>query len=170
MTQKWIGSVLIIAGCGGIGFSMASFHRKNEKLLRQLIRILHYMQWELQYRVTPLPELCQAAAMESTNPFRDIFLCLSQELEKQDCSDATSCMEIVMAKGQELPETIRYLLRELGYTLGHFDLSGQLDGLEAVRLLCQKKLEELEFNRDVRLRGYETLGICAGAALAIILN
>lgn len=170
MTRKWIGSILIIAGCGSIGFSMASLHRKNERLLRQLIQILHYMQWELQYRITPLPELCKSAALETPMPLRDVFLRLSEELTKQDSTDATSCMTKVLAIRQDLPENIRFLLRELGATLGHFDLSGQLDGLAAVHALCIKKLEELECNRDVRLRGYETLGICAGAALAILLN
>ena len=170
MTRKWLGSILIIAGCGGMGFSKASAHRKKEKLLRQLIHILHYMEWELQYRVTPLPELCKAAAMEGQQALRDVFLCLSKELTKHTSADAADCMRNALCASPELPENIRYLLRELGATLGQFDLSGQLSGLAAVRSLCVKELKELESNRDIRLRGYETLGICVGAALAILLN
>lgn len=170
MTPKGIGSILTIAGCGGIGFAMASAHRKNEKLLRQLAQILHRMEWELQYRTTPLPELCRSAVFEIPKPLRDVFLCLSEELTKQDSPDAASCMAVVLGKRQDLPSNIQFLLQELGSTLGRFDLAGQLDGLAAVRALCVKKLEELESNRDFRLRGYETLGICAGAALAILLN
>ena len=56
----------------------------------------------------------------------------------------------------------------LGTSLGRFDLTGQLNGLEQVRSHCRRELEALAGNRDQRVRGYQTLGICAGAALAIL--
>ena len=36
-----------------------------------------------------------------------------------------------------------------------------------VRGDCRTQLKALEQNRDIRLRNYQTLGLCAGAALAI---
>ena len=56
----------------------------------------------------------------------------------------------------------------LGASLGRFDLQGQLQGIESVRAQCRKDLAELEDNRDQRLRSYQTLGLCAGCALAIL--
>ena len=56
----------------------------------------------------------------------------------------------------------------MGSSLGRFDLDGQLLGLEAVRVYCQEQLSEMSKDRDVRLRSYQTLGLCAGAALAIL--
>ena len=56
----------------------------------------------------------------------------------------------------------------LGRWLGRFDLDGQLKGLDAVRQECRRHLEELNNNREVRLRSYQTLGLCAGAAIAIL--
>ena len=54
MILKVIGVILVIAGCGGVGFRIAANHRLEEKTLRQLIGILDYMECELQYRLTPL--------------------------------------------------------------------------------------------------------------------
>ena len=56
----------------------------------------------------------------------------------------------------------------LGRTLGRFDLDGQLIGLENARRDCRRAVDALSENRDNRLRCYQTLGLCAGAALAIL--
>ena len=65
MSYRWFGAALVIAGCGGFGFSIASGYKREEGILRQLLRVLNYMEWELQYRLTPLPELCRQAGKES---------------------------------------------------------------------------------------------------------
>lgn len=168
MNVKLVGAALIIAGCGGVGFSMAAAHRREEKALRQLIRALDYMGCELQYRLTPLPELCRCAAAESGGAVSQALVNLASELEAQVAPDAASCMNAALAKTQHLPQTARKNLLALGSSLGQFDLQGQLTGLEAARKQCRRELDELSKNRDVRLRSYQTLGLCAGSALAIL--
>ena len=60
------------------------------------------------------------------------------------------------------------ILLELGKNLGNFDMAGQLQGLEYARTLCRENLEKLMHNKESRLRSYQTLGLCAGAAIAIL--
>ena len=168
MNAKLIGAALIIAGCGGVGFSMAASHRREEKALRQLIRALDYMGCELQYRLTPLPELCRYAASESGGAVSQVLVQLASELEAQVAPDAGSCMNAVLSKTSGLPPRTRKNFQLLGVSLGQFDLQGQLTGLEAARKQCRRELDELSKNRDVRLRSYQTLGLCAGSALAIL--
>ena len=67
------------------------------------------------------------------------------------------------------PRAVRNIILELSDTLGCFNLSGQLDGLVQAVRQAEKALNELTFEQDVRLRRYQTLGLCAGAALAILL-
>lgn len=165
---KWIGAILVIAGCGGFGFLMAAAHRRTEQCLRRLIGALDYMECELQYHLTPLPDLCRQAASESTGEIRELFCALAQELEDQVSPDVQSCMHAAIHKLPALPGQAEDALKELGSSLGRFDLSGQLRGLEAVRATCRRSLEEMSQNREVRLRSYQTLGLCAGAALAIL--
>ena len=164
---KWIGAMLLIAGCGTVGFSMAWSHMREERLLRNLKSALDFMACELQYRLTPLPELCRMVSMEQKNPVGQVFLELSRELESQIQPDVAYCMNNCLEKA-ELPERLKEGLRLLGQNLGRFDLEGQLKGIEMVRSYCNRELEIMGKNRDERLRGYQTLGLCAGAALAIL--
>lgn len=168
MNLKLVGAVLIIGGCAGVGFSMAAAHRREEAALRQLIGALDYMGCELQYHLTPLPELCRKAAGECTGAVKQVLLQLSAELEGQIAPDATSCMNAAIARTPRLPQRTRKNLLALGSSLGRFDLQGQLSGLDNARNQCRRELDALSKDRDVRLRSYQTLGLCAGSALAIL--
>ena len=169
MDYKWIGAILIIAGCSGCGFAMAAGKRREEKLICQLMGILQVMDADLQYRLTPLPELCRMAAGEAKGLLQTVFLNLYRELSWQKQPDAGSCMYAAIQRTGDIPPRVRRLLVQLGHTLGRFDLPGQLQGIQSVRSRCEEALSVIRQNRDERLRCYQTLGICAGAALAIVL-
>ena len=169
MGYKWIGAILIMASCSGCGFAIAAGKRREEQLLYQLIGILQFLEADLQYRLTPLPELCRLAAGETRGVLRTVFLNLYRELKWQKLPDAGSCMYAAIQRSGEIPPKVRRLLVQLGHTLGRFDLPGQLQGIQSVRKRSEETLETIRKNRDERLRSYQTLGICAGAALAIIL-
>ncbi len=169
MGIKGIGALLIVLGCGGFGFSMAAAHRREEAALRQLLLVLDLMECELQYRLTPLPELLLLAERETTGVIQRVLRRLRKELEAQVSPDARTCMEAALAAFPELPAMVCGGLRNLGISLGRFDLPGQLQGIHTARGECQSALDRLCSNRDNRLRSYETLGLCAGAALAILL-
>lgn len=168
MAIKWIGAICIIVACGGFGFQIASAQRREVRTLRQLIRILDFSECELQYRLTPLPELCRNTAQECTGPLSALFLRLSAELEDQVSPNVASCMQAAIANTEHLPMQTIEVLKLLGESLGKFDLNGQLRGLESVRGECNRRLNALSENQDVRLRSYKTLGLCAGAALVIL--
>lgn len=169
MGYKWIGAILIMASCSGCGFAIAAGKRREEQLLYQLIGILQFLEADLQYRLTPLPELCRLAAGETRAILRTVFLNLYRELKWQQLPDAGSCMYAAIQRSGEIPPKVRRLLVQLGHTLGRFDLPGQLQGIQSVRKRSEETLDAIRKNRDERLRSYQTLGICAGAALAIIL-
>lgn len=169
MYSKVLGAVLIVTACGGFGFKQAANHLREERVLRQLTAILDYMECELQFRLTPLPQLCRQAAQQASGCIGKFFLALAQELEDQLCPDVDGCVQSALIKQPELPKLTRDILDHLGHTLGRFDIQGQLRGLESTRQECRRNLEELGRNKQARLRGYQTLGLCAGAALAILL-
>ena len=168
MILKLIGAIFVLAGCGGIGFRIAANYRLEEKYLRQLIGILDYMECELQYRMTPLPELCRQAFKEFSGLLGSVFWELSVEMDAQNSSDLEVCMSAVIERTPKLSPLVQQELLLLGKSAGRFDMEGQLKGLEAVRQDCRRQVEALSHNRDTRLRSYQTLGLCAGAALAIL--
>ena len=169
MGYKWFGALLIIGSCSGCGFAIAAGKRREERMLYQLMGILQVMDADLQYRLTPLPELCRMAAGEVKGILQVVFLNLYRELSWQKQPDAGSCMYAAIQRTGDIPPRVRRLLVQLGHTLGRFDLPGQLQGIQSVRKRCEESLMYIRKNRDERLRSYQTLGICAGAALAIVL-
>lgn len=169
MSLKLIGALLLVIGCGGVGFQLAAAHVREERMLRKLLAVLNYMSCELQYRLSPLPELCRQASQQASGTLGAVFLRLASEIDNQMAPDAARCMNHVLSGMPGLPERARRVLQSLGSTLGRFDLDGQLHGIAAVEEACRRNLSELEAGRDSRLREYKTLGLCAGAALAILL-
>lgn len=168
MAIKWIGAICVLAACGGFGFQIAATQKREEHSLLQLLRVLDFAECELQYRLTPLPDLCRNAAAECSGALNELFLCLSRELEDQISPNATSCMQAALGRVKNLPTQTGEVLLMLGASLGKFDLGGQIRGIDSVRHECNRRLDALSENQDVRLRSYKTLGLCAGAALVIL--
>lgn len=169
MNIRWIGAIMIVLGCAGVGCGMALHYKRQMASLRQLWKAMDYMRCELMYRMTALPELCGKVSAFCTGGIRNIFWKLKGELESQISPDACGCMASVLAQCKDLPEKALDILSDLGKSLGEFDLDGQVNGIDGAILACKKELEELESDRVQRLRSYQTLGLCAGAALAILL-
>jgi len=169
MSVKWIGAALTVAACGWFGYLAVNAYKRQESYLQQLSQILAYMAWELEYRLTPLPELCRKAAQQSKSPLGQFFVQLAQELDGQAAPEVAPCMSVLLSKSGDIPKLTGKALELLGESLGQYDLSGQLKGLEAVEKYCKHELEKMSYHREERLRGYQVLGLCAGTALAILL-
>ena len=168
MIAKVFGVILVTVSCGSMGFKIAANHRHEENALRQFIDILDYMECELKYRLTPLPDLCRKVATEFNNMTGSVFSDLALEMDRQASPDLFSCLINVLNNRQSVPSITRKEFEILGRNIGKFDLEGQLKGLENVRQDCKRNLNILSDNRENRLRSYQTLGLCAGAALAIL--
>ena len=132
------------------------------------MHILDFMKCELQYNLTPLPELCRKSADEADPIFQTIFTQLASCLEANTASDVSSCMDTVMAASKKLTPKCFEALDMLGDCLGRFDLEGQLHGLDEVRTVCARHLDDISKDKPEKTRRYQTLGLCAGAALIII--
>jgi stage III sporulation protein AB len=169
MQLKLIGSICIIAGCGGFGLLLALQQTRRIGLLRNLISIINSMECELSYRGSPLPHLCRISAQQNQGKIREVFLSLADEMESQVAPDPERCMAAALVKTGNWDTVLKDVLIELGANLGRFDMEGQLRGLEKTRETCSQLLNGLMENKNSRLRSYQTLGFCAGAAIAILL-
>ena len=168
MTSRITGAFLIIAGCGSLGIRMVRNQMHQEKLLRKLIMAVTFMEQELQYRLTPLPELLRSASRQVKGEIGVLLNRVASELDSQILPDVTSCMDKILQQ-TEFPGFLRKILRNLGLSLGNFDLSGQLAGLRETESFCRAELQKMEEGKRQRYRSYETLGVCTGAALVILL-
>lgn len=169
MILKLIGSIFIVAGCGGYGFFLAATYRLETNTLRQLLKAIEYFSYELSYRRTVLPQLCRQAGDQCTGVIRQFFLALGDELDRQVVADVHRCVQFVIQRTEHMPPIVKQELTELGHTLGIFDLDGQLQALTVRKISIQGILAAREAEQSTRVRSYQTLALCAGAALAILL-
>ena len=168
MTIKLLGAVCVILGCGGFGFMIAANARKEMFALRQLIAALDFMECELNYRMTPLPQLCRLTSAVTNGCIQKAFICLAEELELQTEGNVNKCISSTVRRCPDIPRYTAQRLTELGHSLGKFDLNGQLKCFQAVNAENIRLLDRLSNDHDTRLRSYKTLGLCAGAALVIL--
>lgn len=168
MSYRLLGAAMILVGAGGFGFLLSASHKKEEKTLRELIAILDYMECELHFRLTPLPSLFRQAASQSRGIIRLMLTQLAVELEDQIAPNVDQCMNTALSKIKDMPSLTYDAFVHLGKNLGRFDLEGQLEGLSSVRAECRRILESFTKGQTERLRSYQTLGLCAGAALVIL--
>ena len=169
MSIKILGAVLILAGTGGVGFALSANYLRQEKALEQLLKCLQWMHCQLEYSMPPLAQLCYGASTVCTGPVRFVMAQFANALEQQQIPEVSGCMDAAIGAVKALPENAAAHLAELGISLGQFDLQGQLSGLEAAIARCRQDLETIRSGKENRTRTYRTLGLCAGAALVIIL-
>lgn len=168
MNYKMIGAICVICGCGSCGFIMASQYVSSIRLYRHLVAVLNYMQCELSYRSTPLPHLCRQAGMQVSGKINAIFSQIADELDSQLLPDVSCCVSSVLNRMDSIDNELRMILLDLSNSLGKFDVSGQLKALERSKDQCMEKLGQLQRGKETRVRSYQTLGLCAGAAIAIL--
>ena len=159
---------MIIASCTLVGFMISAAYRREEQELRQLIRALEYMCCELQFHRSALPELCSTIGKEHNGFVGKLFENLTMELESRHEADVQACFATAAAAAGPLSRQLQGAICMLGATLGRFDLDGQLVGLRSVIAYCEQQLAMMSQGREARLRSYQTIGVCTGAALAIL--
>lgn len=166
--MKWLGAILVLSGCCAVGLLVISSQKSEERALEQLIRLLEYMLCELPYRMTPLPELCRNASSAYKGCVGNVLIALAEEMEAQLTPEASLCMHSALTKVNGIPERTAKCLSLVGSSLGRFDLAGQVRGLEGALKQTVFELETLQRNKAVRYRSYQTLSLCAGAALVLL--
>ena len=168
MTIRIVGAILIFLGFGSFGFLASANHKREVTMIKGFLESLHTMENELQYHKTPLPHLCRYLASNAIGMVKEFYMRLSEKLQQLDHSDAHSCVTTVIGELNHMPDRIKNLFLTLGQSLGQFDVDGQIRSIQGVKEECYSLLSQLSQNQEQKLKSYRTLGLCAGAAVAIL--
>ena len=166
---RLLGALLLFV-CGGYcGHLLCRNYRHQEKLLTDLQYILGWMEDQLNFRRSPLPQLLEDGAKLTDGQLQNVLITVQKLLEEKIYPDCRSCMDLALREQDQLPSNVRAILEELGCTLGYFDLQGQLNRIAWVKGECEKQLKRITEEKQGKLKTYQTLGLCAGAMLAVLL-
>lgn len=168
---KLLGALMITLASASAGFGFARTVRVQLRQLNALLGALEVMKSEMEYRLTPLPELCAALSQGEEAATAHFFRECAAQMEADRCLPPQLAIQRAMERTEALKWSTRTreTARNLAFSLGKFDLGGQARAIELAQERLRAELAEVQAGSRARCRSYETIGICAGLALAVVL-
>ncbi len=169
--MKLVGILIIVLSAGSVGFRIAASLKKRCKLLRQLSTALQVLKNEISFCGTPLPQAFALMAVSVQDTPERVFSSVARQMEQRRWLTPQHAMEQALTEQPELGHDADTadLLIKLAAGLGKYDRDSQLQTIEKVGAELESLLQAAEQERSIRSRTYETLGICAGLAVGILL-
>ena len=168
MIIKLTGAFFIIFGCCGIGYLISSLYRRTMQGMLQLISALEFIEYTIQYRQSALEDTFRHLNI-SSGPIKQFFNVLASELEHQVSPNVEYCVNVALGKVNKIPESVEECILKLGKSLGQFSLQDQVKDLQTIRKECEIYLQQHLRTYDSRIRMCQTLTLCAGAVVVVIL-
>ena len=153
MEIKWIGAALIFLSSAYAGMRAAWTVRRMSGNLRALSLALETMRSEIGYGRTPFARLCDVVAQQSGGELGSFFQALANAAEQPDFDPVQTSRALSAEHALRLPK-------------------GALEALLEIALTQTRIRDEqlwLDQDRRNRCRLYETLGVCTGLALMILV-
>ena len=168
---RMIGAGLVVLAAALAGFGCAASVRAQCAQLEGLCWALAYMKSEISSRLTPLPLLFSSLAQCRQKDIAAFFGEAGRALSvPPGCTVPVSFKRgFAAAPALRLGGTCVQALYGLAMGLGRFELESQLAAIEACRRTVEQELLIVQAQKRARCRSYETIGVCAGLALAVIL-
>ncbi|MEX2356547.1 MAG: stage III sporulation protein SpoIIIAB [Thermaerobacterales bacterium] len=169
---RLIGSLLVVAGSGALGYSLADAWRRRPEELARLQSCLQVLMTEMDYGLTPLAEAWERAAGAADGVVSLLFLRAADHLRAASGitpRDAWRRSVLETYGDMAIEKSEMEMMSALGASLGASDRHDQRRHIE----LCLKRLEAAERSarndaaRNFRL--YQYLGLISGGLVVALL-
>lgn len=169
---KLMGALMVIGAGQVIGIGIGRQYRKRSQELRAMQSALLFLQTEISYTATPLPEALDRVACTLNGTLRDMFKHTAEQLRLQNGMTAGEAWGGTLEKNQPhlaLKESDRGILKNLGEALGKSSREEQ----EKHLLLAREQLRQEETQAENERNRYEPLyrysGLLVGLLIVILL-
>lgn len=169
MIIRWFGAFCIVAGSGCIGLVYNLQQRSNIRILEQLTDVIRYMEQDLRYRQLPLPDLLQNAMCQCDGVTLKVLTAYYHMLHRQATVDTEEGMKKILAEYQGISAQVREGFIKFARCIGQFDIAGQLITFANIREELTEAIKHMTKDHAAKKRSRQTLALCAGAAIAILL-
>ena len=162
---RMLGAALILGTSAWVGFREASGLRRTEHTLRELDAALGLMECELSCAALTFLPLCNRLSEKSPGSVGAYFRLLSEAGEPLPGGSGRA----VRRAGLRLPEAAERSLERLMDGFGAYDLDRQLGQLALARTELEAEADKIRGGLESGCRIRRLLGLCAGAALLILV-
>lgn len=168
--MKWIGFLLVLAGTGGIGFSLVGEYSMRIRVLGQIRDMMHYINDLVVCEYASLPEAFAKAAERVEAPFSDFLKTVAQQMDTFSGEEVSFLWKsnAVMLKDSMNAKDYQEFLACMQQT-GFSDVKGQSQALKAYEQRLELLLHRLSEQKEEKCRLYQTLGIMSGVFVCILL-
>lgn len=164
---KGIGLLLLVL-CGGLcGFYAAANVRRKQQYLVTLSALLHELEISMWCHGGTLQELLELLAERET--YRCFSFLRSTIAAMQESVSFSEAWKEAVQADVALSIDSKRLLCELGEELGTSDLCSQREILERYRSRLQQQEADQREPSQKKIRLYQSMGLLAGMAVAILL-
>ena len=156
-----------------LGIMLAHAMRKRVEQLRELERVINYLEGEIRYRHSILSEACLNASEKCGQPFNTWLNNLSLNLERDDID---GCFDDIWSESLKILEEKSALKREdietlecLGHTLGYLDIRTQEMGLALEKESLHERVGRIAGELSNRMKISVIMGLLSGIFIVIML-
>lgn len=169
---KITGIAIIFLSCTYIGFYYGESFKRRSKQLKSILKSLMFLNNEVIYSNTPLPEALNYISVKVDTPTSDILSAVAKRLESGESKSVYDAFYEEYHKKDlnfNLFEEDKIIIKDFLKGLGESGVYGQ-DKLfnlviENIKLSCNAADELAKKNSKM----YSAIGICIGAMIAIFL-
>jgi stage III sporulation protein AB len=169
---KIIGCIVILAASSAAGFIYGEGFKKRVIDLRELQRIIHLLQSEIEYKCNPIPRALKELSSKTMEPFSIIFNEISQSLAKNEVESVYEAFKNIFNNSNHrtsLNKDDIDILLDLSKSLGESDVSGQRKMFELSLESIKKQIILAEGLMYKNLKVYRYLGVTLGSMIIIML-
>lgn len=149
---------------------MAGNVHKTQKVYRDALRATSFMKSEIECYLTPLHDIYEQLSHILPKPLGALFRVLNEHARRS--LGLQPAVHFTRARHQMkpmLPQELTQIFAEMFDLLGRQDAVAQIRAISMAEERLNEALLRISSEKKERCRTYETIGICAGIALVIIL-
>lgn len=169
---KLMGIAVILCGTTALGIYKSCQYMSRFRNLNEVKRVFLYIQGEVRYRNTPLPETLAVAALRIKGPLGCFFQHVSGGLDEKRGQDFKAVWERCLREdisGEILEREAREELAGMGSQLGCLDRQAQEKAIDYFLDRWEYIIEKRQNEKGNRIRLYYVCGVMGGLLMAIIL-
>jgi len=164
--MKWIGTVCIVISAWSVGYEINRKMKYRCLQLQQMLRALQLLRNEIAFCGTSLPNIFALMAATCDGALEALFSFVAKEMDHSPWKTPIEAAKPLLENSTQ--DTLP-ILEDLFRGLGNYDMDAQLATIERVQTAVRNSLDAAEQDRRKRSKTYETIGICAGLSVAILL-